>query len=64
MCCDASRRRGSIILLHDGGGDRSQTAKAIPMIIDQLRARGYEFVTVAQLLGKIGNRCHASAVGE
>ncbi len=44
--------RGSIILLHDGGGDRRETARAIPMIIDQLRAQGYEFVTVAQLLGK------------
>ena len=30
---------GSIILLHDGGGDRAQTAEAIPMIIDQLRAQ-------------------------
>jgi cellulose synthase/poly-beta-1,6-N-acetylglucosamine synthase-like glycosyltransferase/peptidoglycan/xylan/chitin deacetylase (PgdA/CDA1 family) len=43
---------GNIVLLHDGGGDRSQTVRAIPMIIDGLRARGYSVVTVSQLLGK------------
>ncbi len=44
--------KGNIILLHDGGGDRSQTLAALPMIIDQLRAGGYEFVSVAELIGK------------
>jgi cellulose synthase/poly-beta-1,6-N-acetylglucosamine synthase-like glycosyltransferase/peptidoglycan/xylan/chitin deacetylase (PgdA/CDA1 family) len=44
--------RGNIILLHDGGGDRSQTLTALPKIIDALRARGYQFVSVADLLGK------------
>jgi peptidoglycan-N-acetylglucosamine deacetylase len=44
--------KGNIILLHDGGGDRSQTLAALPMIIDQLRAKGYEFVSVAELIGK------------
>jgi peptidoglycan-N-acetylglucosamine deacetylase len=44
--------RGNIILLHDGGGDRSQTVAAIPLIIDQLRAQGYEFVSVSELIGK------------
>src|SRR5579883_2762691 len=43
---------GNIILLHDGGGDRSQTVRALPMIIEGLRARGYEIVPVYQLLGK------------
>jgi peptidoglycan/xylan/chitin deacetylase (PgdA/CDA1 family) len=42
---------GSIILMHDGGGDRSQTAAAIPSIIQTLKARGYTFVTVTDLLG-------------
>ena len=36
---------GSIILMHDGGGDRSQTLAALPIIIDQLKAQGYTFVT-------------------
>ncbi|HEU5403310.1 MAG TPA: glycosyltransferase, partial [Terriglobales bacterium] len=43
---------GNIILLHDGGGDRSQTVRAIPMIVKGLRARGYEIVPVSELLGK------------
>jgi peptidoglycan/xylan/chitin deacetylase (PgdA/CDA1 family) len=42
---------GSIILMHDGGGNRSETLAALPSIIDTLRARGYEFETVTQLLG-------------
>jgi peptidoglycan/xylan/chitin deacetylase (PgdA/CDA1 family) len=41
---------GAIVLLHDGGGDRSQTAAALPAIIRQLRARGYTLVTVPRLL--------------
>src|ERR1700722_10676269 len=44
--------RGNIVLLHDGGGDREQTVAALPLIIDELRAKGYQFVSVADLLGK------------
>jgi cellulose synthase/poly-beta-1,6-N-acetylglucosamine synthase-like glycosyltransferase/peptidoglycan/xylan/chitin deacetylase (PgdA/CDA1 family)/spore germination protein YaaH len=44
--------RGSIILLHDGGGDRSATVAALPMLIDTLRAQGYTIVQVSTLLGK------------
>jgi peptidoglycan-N-acetylglucosamine deacetylase len=43
---------GNVILLHDGGGDRSQTVRAIPMIVQALRAKGYQIVTVSDLLGK------------
>jgi peptidoglycan-N-acetylglucosamine deacetylase len=43
--------RGNIILLHDGGGDRAQTVAALPQIIDALRAKGYQFVSVADLIG-------------
>ena len=35
---------GAIVLLHDGGGDRSQTVTALPDIIDELDERGYTFV--------------------
>ena len=35
---------GGIILLHDGGGDRSHTVQALPIIINALRAQGYTFV--------------------
>ena len=43
---------GNIILLHDGGGNRSETLKALPQIIDGLRQRGYEIVRVSGLMGK------------
>jgi len=44
-------RDGSIILMHDGGGPRSETLAALPRIIDTLRARGFGFATVSRLLG-------------
>ncbi len=43
--------RGHVILLHDSGGDRSQTLAALPRIIDEMRARGFEFVPVSELTG-------------
>jgi cellulose synthase/poly-beta-1,6-N-acetylglucosamine synthase-like glycosyltransferase/peptidoglycan/xylan/chitin deacetylase (PgdA/CDA1 family)/spore germination protein YaaH len=42
---------GQIVLLHDSGGDRSRTVQALPRLIDELRANGYQLVTVAQLAG-------------
>ena len=44
--------KGNIMLLHDGGGDRSQTVAALPQIIDALHARGYQFVSVPDLIGR------------
>ncbi len=44
----------SIVLMHDAGGDRAQTLAALPRIIDQLRAAGYEFSTVDGLDGAVG----------
>jgi peptidoglycan/xylan/chitin deacetylase (PgdA/CDA1 family) len=41
---------GAIILLHDGGGDRSATVKLTETLIDSLTLRGYKFVTITQLL--------------
>lgn len=40
-----------IILLHDSGGERQQTVEALPIIIEKLKAQGYKFVTVSQLMG-------------
>ena len=50
--CEAGDRRycGNIILLHDGGGDRSETVKALPMIIEGIRANGLQIVSVSDLL--------------
>ncbi|MBA3657351.1 MAG: polysaccharide deacetylase family protein, partial [Gemmatimonadaceae bacterium] len=47
----AGTKPGSIILLHDGDGydpegDRMQTAEAVPLIIDELVARGFRFETL------------------
>ncbi len=44
--------RGSVILLHDGGGDRSVTIATLPVLIEALRAHGYEIVPVSELVGK------------
>jgi peptidoglycan-N-acetylglucosamine deacetylase len=41
---------GAIILMHDAGGDRSQTIAALPAVIRAVRARGLHLVTVPQLL--------------
>lgn len=41
---------GGIILMHDGGGDRSRTVQALPKIIEQLTNSGYKFVSVSELL--------------
>ena len=41
--------RGAIILMHDGGGNRTQTIKALPKIIKNFKKRGYTFVTLQEL---------------
>ncbi|OUL23318.1 polysaccharide deacetylase [Nostoc sp. RF31YmG] len=41
---------GSIVLMHDGGGNHSRTVKALPDIIAGLKAKGYKCVTVSELL--------------
>ncbi|MBW5449139.1 polysaccharide deacetylase family sporulation protein PdaB [Cohnella sp. CFH 77786] len=46
---------GDIILLHASDSCK-QTHEALPIIIDQLRAQGYDFVTVGQLLGQTETR--------
>jgi cellulose synthase/poly-beta-1,6-N-acetylglucosamine synthase-like glycosyltransferase/spore germination protein YaaH/peptidoglycan/xylan/chitin deacetylase (PgdA/CDA1 family) len=51
-CRQENLRCGNIVLLHDGGGNRSETVRALPMIIDGIRARGYEIAPVYELLDK------------
>ncbi len=50
-CRVENLRCGNIVLLHDGGGNRAETVKALPAIIDGIRARGYEVAPVYELLG-------------
>lgn len=50
---DKRETGGNIILLHDAGGDtREETIKALPRIIDYFKKQGYQFTTIADLLGK------------
>ena len=51
-CQPNDQKCGNIILMHDGGGDRARTVLALPLIIDGARARGFQFVSVYQLMGK------------
>lgn len=48
-------KNGDIILMHDGGGNRNQTVRALPTVIDRLHAQGFELVTVQELY-KLGLR--------
>ncbi|MDM9585098.1 MULTISPECIES: polysaccharide deacetylase family protein [unclassified Nostoc] len=41
---------GGIVLMHDGGGNRSKTVQALPEIIANFRKQGYKFVTIPELL--------------
>lgn len=41
-------KAGSIVLLHDGGGDRSQTVAALETVLAKLSSQGYSFETVPQ----------------
>jgi cellulose synthase/poly-beta-1,6-N-acetylglucosamine synthase-like glycosyltransferase/spore germination protein YaaH/peptidoglycan/xylan/chitin deacetylase (PgdA/CDA1 family) len=49
---DAQLGKGNIVLMHDGGGERANTVAALPQIIDGLRAKGYELVSIADLLNQ------------
>jgi cellulose synthase/poly-beta-1,6-N-acetylglucosamine synthase-like glycosyltransferase/peptidoglycan/xylan/chitin deacetylase (PgdA/CDA1 family) len=59
----SSTAMDQIILLHDGGGDRSQTVAALPRIIETLRAKGYRFVTPDQLDASVGAPYRAVETG-
>jgi peptidoglycan-N-acetylglucosamine deacetylase len=51
-CRQENLRCGNIVLLHDGGGNRAETVRALPLIIDGIRAKGYEIAPVYELIGK------------
>jgi cellulose synthase/poly-beta-1,6-N-acetylglucosamine synthase-like glycosyltransferase/peptidoglycan/xylan/chitin deacetylase (PgdA/CDA1 family) len=44
-------RRGGVVLLHDGGGDRSQTLAAVGRLVPLLRRRGFRFVPLSAIAG-------------
>ena len=43
-------RNGDIVLFHDYGGNRKQTVDALREIMPELQMRGYQFVTVSELM--------------
>ncbi len=43
-------RPGSIVVLHDSGGERPETVEATRMVLETMGAEGWRFATVAQLL--------------
>lgn len=47
---------GAVVLMHDGGGDRTQDVEALPGIIDGLKAQGFEFVTIDELMAMDDNQ--------
>ncbi len=55
--------RGAVIMLHDGGGDRSQTVAALDRLIPALQAHGYTFETVSQAAG-VGRPWHSAGVAQ
>ncbi|MDX6608018.1 MAG: hypothetical protein QOD14_2558 [Solirubrobacterales bacterium] len=48
--------RGGVVLMHDGGGNRSETAAALERLVPELRARGFKFVGLDALLGTGANQ--------
>ena len=44
-------KHGGVILMHDAGGDRSETVAALERLVPELRARGFKFVELNGLLG-------------
>jgi peptidoglycan/xylan/chitin deacetylase (PgdA/CDA1 family) len=45
-----SVRNGSILIFHDGYGDRSQTIQAVKKLVSELKSQGYQLLTVSELL--------------
>ncbi|MFJ7736678.1 polysaccharide deacetylase family protein [Lysinibacillus sp. NPDC097287] len=43
-------KEGSVVLFHDGGGNRQQTIKALEKILPELEKQGYKFLTISELL--------------
>jgi cellulose synthase/poly-beta-1,6-N-acetylglucosamine synthase-like glycosyltransferase/peptidoglycan/xylan/chitin deacetylase (PgdA/CDA1 family) len=57
-------KRGGVILMHDGGGDRSETVAALERLVPELRARGFRFVGLNSLLGATKAQTNPPATGD
>jgi cellulose synthase/poly-beta-1,6-N-acetylglucosamine synthase-like glycosyltransferase len=56
-------RAGQVLLMHDGGGDRSQTVAALDTALSALSTSGYRVTTVGDAVG-LGETMHAVSTGE
>ena len=43
-------RQGAVVMLHDSGGDRAQTVRALDILLTRLSAQGYRFTTISQAI--------------
>lgn len=59
-----SAKSGDIILMHDGGGDRSQTIEALKIALPYLKEKGFKFVTIDELLAYDDVKALAEAAAE
>lgn len=55
---------GHVIVMHDGGGNRDATVAAIPRLIHELRRRGYQFVSIHEMVGRSREMVMAPAGAE
>jgi cellulose synthase/poly-beta-1,6-N-acetylglucosamine synthase-like glycosyltransferase/peptidoglycan/xylan/chitin deacetylase (PgdA/CDA1 family) len=55
--------KGAVVMLHDGGGDRSQTVAAVNFMITELQGQGYTFDTVTSAVG-LTSAWHAATAGQ
>ncbi|MGW2828450.1 bifunctional polysaccharide deacetylase/glycosyltransferase family 2 protein [Streptomyces sp. NPDC001286] len=60
------KNKGASVLMHDAGGDRSQTVKALPEYIEKMKAKGYTFTTISGVVEKdnASSRRATGAVGQ
>ena len=43
-------KEGNVVLFHDGGGNRSQTVRALEKILPELQKQGYRFITISEMI--------------
>ncbi|GAA3372052.1 glycosyltransferase [Streptomyces sannanensis] len=55
--------KGAIVLMHDSGGDRSQTLAALDRLLPELQSKGYQFATLSEGLGAHSHTAHTPVTG-
>uniref|UniRef100_A0AAU3I3F1 Glycosyltransferase n=1 Tax=Streptomyces sp. NBC_01393 TaxID=2903851 RepID=A0AAU3I3F1_9ACTN len=55
------KNQGAIVLMHDAGGDRSQTVEALDTYIKKMKAKGYTFTTVSGAQAELNRSASGAA---